>query len=172
MTAPETTPAPGQQQRVTKLEAAAKLSGIPADHIKAAKALACPAYNSSGKYDIELLKTWYAANKDKVTEYLDKNKDSGKAKSKWKDRKERAQALIAEIDLADRSSKTLDKDKTIAFLKQIASSQAIVLKNQAQELPHKLLGKNITDMQVILAKSYDDVCGVFNGSLDKWTKQH
>lgn len=156
---------------VANLKAAVTASGIPIDHIRAAKALACPACSASGRYDVEPLKEWYAANKTSVLEYLAKDSQGKKTGNKWKERKERAQALIAEIELRDRESKALDKDKTIAFLKQIASSQAIVLRNQAQELPHRLLGKSITDMGIILSKSYDDVCAIFNTTLTKWTKQ-
>ena len=145
--------------------------GIPLGHIKAAKALNCEGIRPNGRIYWDEFEPWYKQNLEQIKEYLEDNESATTGKGVWKERKERAQALIAEIELRDREQKTLDKDKVTAFLKQIAGSQAIVLRNMAQELPSRLLGKNITEMGVILSDSYDDVCRIFRESLDKWTKR-
>lgn len=154
----------------TNRKALSLAKGIPITHIKAAKALSCEGIRPNGRIYWAEFEPWYNDNRGAIDEYLEDNAADATAKGAWKERKERAQALIAEIELRDRERKTLDKDKVTAFLKQIAGSQAIILRNQAQELPPRLLGKSITEMGVILAKSYDDVCSIFKEGLDKWTK--
>jgi hypothetical protein len=147
--------------------------GIPIDHIRAAKNLAADGIRTSGRIHWSEFGPWYAKNKEVVEEYI-KEEESNKGPSdisEWKERKERANALIAEIQLKNLQNNTLDKDSVIAFLKTISSSQAIMLRNMSQELPHRLLGKGITDMQIELSKSYDAICAIFKSSLDKWGRK-
>jgi hypothetical protein len=150
---------------VTTARAASTALGIDVSHIMATKKLGCP--HSQDRYYLNELREWYQNNKDEVIEFVQDNTTTNK-NGEWKQRKERAQALIAEINLKELEKKTLDKDKVISFLKQIAGSQAILLRNMAQELPHKLLGKDLTNMQIELNKAYDNICSKFKESLDKW----
>jgi len=153
---------------VSTRQAVALCLNIPLEHVKVAKELACPAAASTGRYYLKEFKEWYDLNLPSILEYLDDKGAAAKTNNEWKQRKERALALIAEIELREREFKTLDKDKTIARLKQILGSQAIILRNFAQDLPPRLLGKNVTEMGIILATAYDDVCNLFSESLDKW----
>jgi hypothetical protein len=160
-----------KEEIFTNRKALSLAKGIPIDHIKAAKALSCAGIRPNGRIYWVEFEPWYKQNLPAIEEYLEENDPQTTGRGVWKERKERALALIAEIELRDREQKTLDKDKVLAFIKQIAGSQAIVLRNMAQDLPPRLLGKNITEMGVILSENYDEVCGIFNDSLNKWLRK-
>jgi len=144
---------------------------IPVEHIKAAKALNCEGIRPNGRIYWSEFEPWYNENLPSIQEYLEDNAPTQGGKGVWKERKERALALIAEIELKDRENKTLDKDKVTAFLKQISGSQAIILRNLANELAPKLLGKGLTEINIILDGAYDSVCAVFSKELNKWQKK-
>jgi len=151
----------------------ARLVNLPIEEINACKQLNCPLFPATGRYyltrDGNKFFDWYNKNKDKIDEYLETNPDAPKSKTKseWKERKERAQALIAEMDLRDRQEQTLDKNKVISFLKRIEGSRNIMVRSKEQELPHRLLGKSLTEMGVILSKSNDEICNLFLDALEK-----
>lgn len=154
---------------VSTKEAAANSLGLTVEHIKACKKLGSPACSTAGRYYLKELAKWYEDNKEAVTEYLEERpKEAGEGFAYWKERKEKANAIIAEITSKKLQGNTLDKEKVIQFLKQVSGSQAILLRNLSQELPHKLLGKDITSLQVELSKSYDFICNKFKEQLDKW----
>lgn len=156
---------------VSTKEAVALALNIPVDHVKVIKKLGCPAAASTGRYYIKELSKWYEQNKDAVIEFLEDDNKNGSSEGLgyWKERKEKANAIIAEITQKELELRTLDKDEIIAWLKQVSGSQAILLRSMSQNLPHKLLGKNITELQVELSTAYDVVCNVFKKELDKWT---
>jgi hypothetical protein len=142
---------------------------IPIEHLKAAKELNCEGEKNNRWKWIEF-EPWYKANIVAIQEYL-ADKEPDESKGEWKQRKERAQALIAEIELKVKQGKTLDKDKVISLVKSISASQSIMLRNIAQELPHRLLGKDLTEIQILLTKSYEDICRLFQKPLSDWTQQ-
>lgn len=144
---------------------------IPIEHVNVLKALGCNGCSTTGRYYLKEIKAWYEVNKGIVEEYLKDNEiEDGGDIGQYKARLIKARALSEEIDLREKQGKTLDKEQVISFLKTIAGSQAIMLRNMAQELPHKILGKNITEIQIELQKSYDIICNKFKESLDKWTQ--
>lgn len=155
----------------TSIKSLALAQDIPIAHVKACKLLNAPGCDSSNRYHWNILGPWYTANKSKVEEYLSKEKISKDDNGEWKKRKERAQALIAEIELKEMQCKSLDKDKVIALIKSIASSQSIMLRNLSDTLPHKLLGQDINKIQSILRDEYNNVCQLFQRPLDEWTKK-
>jgi hypothetical protein len=132
---------------------------IPIEHVKAIKALDCPGCPTTGRYYLKEIKEWYDKNLDKVIEYCEDN-TSIDNNGEWKKRKERAQALIAEIQLQTLQGNILDKNKTIMSIKRLLDSMAIMLKSMSQTLPHKVLGKGITETQIELDKSYDEICKI------------
>jgi hypothetical protein len=143
--------------------------GISIPHIKAAKALGCDGIRPNGRIYWLEFQPWYEKNKQSIVEYVE---DTGESKTRdyWKERKEKAQALIAEIQLQELQGNTLLRQKAIASMNQVFGSMAIILRNMAQDLPHKLLGKNITDLQVELSKAYDEICNKGLESLERWKK--
>lgn len=154
----------------TSMSLLSKAKGISLDELRACRELNCDGTKPNGRWYWEDFSKWYEQNKNAVKEYLlEQAKEDNNGE--WKQRKERAQALIAEIQLKELEGKTLDKDKVAGRIKAIASAQSIMLRNTSQELPHKLLGKNLTDMQVILTKSYEDICNLFQSAIEDWTQQ-
>jgi len=142
--------------------------GIPLEHVKAAKALNCPAMSYNGRVNVDEFKRWYVSHKDSILEYLEDSKDNKAPKGTWKERKERALALIAEIELKERQGNTLDKNKTIGSVNSIFNSMAIMLRDMAKDYPPKLLGKNINEMQVILSKMFDEICEKGIKAVGEW----
>jgi len=151
---------------VSNAQAAALALNIPIDHIKACRKLECP--SAQGRYYIKQLAVWYEAHKQDVLEYLEDNNSSDN--DNWKSRKERAQALIAEMDLKDREGKTLNKDKVIMTLKSIVDAQSIMLRVRQQELPLRLIGKDIPSMQKELMYSDEKFLSLLKTQIDKWIK--
>jgi hypothetical protein len=141
--------------------------GIPIAHIKAAKALSCDGIKPNGRIYWVEFEPWYKKNLPAITEYLEDNVAS-QPKGYWKDRKDKAQALIADIQLLQLQGDTLIRASAISSVNQMLGSMAIQLKNIAQDYPHKLLGKGITEMQVELSKAYDEICSKGLESLSKW----
>jgi hypothetical protein len=144
--------------------------GIPIEHLRVAKLLKCVGQKDN-RWKFSIFKPWYDLNLPAVLEYIRSNKKDNSESSDWKARDNRAKALINEIRLRELEAKTLDKDKVIAVMKSISASQSIKLRNMAQELPHKLLGKDLTTMQVILTKNYEEICDLFQQPIADWTQQ-
>ena len=142
--------------------------GIPIEQIKAAHELHAEGIRPNGRIYWKEFEPWYLKHKEAIEEYLE-DSDKSKTDKTWKERKDRAMALIAEIQLQNLQMNTLDKEQVITFLKQVSSAQAIVLRNMSQDLPHRLLGKDITTIQLELSKAYDSVCSIFAESLETWT---
>lgn len=161
---------PDNKEIYTSMAALSRAKDIPVDHLKAAKHLNCSGYSPSGRWTWTEFDLWYQANREAVLEYVEENQSDSGDNGAWKARKERAQALIAEIQLRELQGRTLDKEKVVKLLKSISSSQSIVLRNMAQELPHKLLGKSLTETQVILTKAYEDVCKLLQHPITEWAK--
>ena len=55
-------------------------------------------------------------------------------------------------------------------VKQMLGSMSIIGRNIAQDYPHKLLGKGLTEMQVELTKAWDEICNKSLESLSSWNK--
>lgn len=145
--------------------------GIPIEHVNALKQLGCNGCSTTGRYYLKEIRAWYDANKEVVEEFLrDNEANEGGDINEYKARLIKARALSEEMDLKEKQGKTLDKEQVISFLKQIAGSQAIMLRNMSQEVPHRILGKNITEIQVELQKTYDVICNKFKESLEKWNQ--
>lgn len=148
------------------------VKGIPEEHLTAARHLGAEGFVNH-RIHWDKFGPWYEKNKAVVEQYLaetqqiDGDDDRGKL-LREKARKEKYLADIAEIEALERKRKTLNKEEVIAFIKSIANSQSILLRNQSQELPHKLLGKNITEMGVILNNSFQDICSKIQQGIEKW----
>lgn len=159
---------PADNEIYTSMAALSRAKDIPLDHLKAAKVLACAGYTPSGRWIWAEFSVWYRANQAEILEYLAENDSGNGDNGEWKARKERAQALIAEIQLRDLQEKTLDKAKVVSLIKSLASSQAIIFRNLADTLPHKLLGKNISEIQTELQKEYQAICQLFQKPIKEW----
>lgn len=147
-------------------EAASQATGLTIDHLKACKVLGCP--HAQGRYYPKEIVEWYNTNKEQVEEYLQTSNQS-EPKGYWKERKEKALAITAEINLQTLQKKTLDKEKTLALLKAVFSAIEIQLRNQPQELQHKLLGNSITDIGVNISKYNDNMIVMLHKTLEGLT---
>lgn len=106
---------------------------------------------------------------DQYKEELESTVDEGESNEAWKTRKIKAETLLKEIELDEARKKFLEKERVIAFLKQIASAQKSMLKSRlVHELPSKLLGLSVTEMSVLMEKELDSVCQLFQQSLVHW----
>jgi hypothetical protein len=153
----------------TSMGALSRAKDIPLTHLKAAKILNCHGHSPSGRWLWVEFAPWYEANKGAILELITESEEETSNLGAWKDRLTKAKALIAEIELKEKQSKTLDKDKVIQLVKSISISQAIIFKNLSDTLPHKLLGCNITDIQTILQKEYALICELLQKPMKDWT---
>lgn len=132
--------------------------GIPVEHVGASKELNAAGMDGSRIYKDDF-KAWYELNKQVVVQYLE---DKGKPDLEWDEaelvyrreraRREKAEATLKEIELAEREKRILDKAPTISAIKAVSKAQLFTLNRLSQELPNKLIGQNKTEMGVILYK--------------------
>ena len=78
---------------------------------------------------------------------------------KWKTKKAKADAFLAEIELDEAKKKYLLKEDVEAQIKAIALAQKTILKAKlTQELPARLLGMDVVAMSVEMEKVLTEVC--------------
>lgn len=78
---------------------------------------------------------------------------------KWKTKKEKANAFMAEIALDEARKLFVKRDEVEAQIRAIALSQKTILKSKlCNELPPKLLGLGIVEMSVEMEKVLTEVC--------------
>jgi|ERR1035437_4696856 hypothetical protein len=82
---------------------------------------------------------------------------------KWKTKKEKANAFLAEIELDEARKLFVKRDEVEAQIKAIALSQRTILKAKlCNECPSRLLGMDVVAMSVEMEKILNEVCGLMN----------
>ncbi len=126
--------------------------GISKTVIRAAKAKGAPGFIGH-RVNWTLLKPWMDEHKSALdVEDIDNYQ-------KWRTKRERHEANIAEIKELEARGKFLLKEEVESQIKAIALAQKAILKSRlTQELPPKLLGLSVTEIGVIMDECVHDIC--------------
>ncbi len=154
----------------TNMKQLANAKQIPMEHLKVAKVLNCPACSSANRWYWRQFEPWYRDNLSVIEAYLEENPaDESNVISDSLERMRLAKAMMLEIELKKKEGEVVDRQLVFNTIKNIANSQSIILRNYSQQLPHKLLGKNLTEMQIILERAYQEICNLFQQPLKEYT---
>lgn len=125
---------------------------VPKKILRLAKARGAPGFR--GHYvDWHLLGPWIEDNINVLQDESDDNL------TKWKTKKAKADALMAEIQLDELRQKYLNRDEVEAQITAIALAQKNLLKSKlTQELPPRLLGMSVTEISVEMERSLNEIC--------------
>lgn len=125
---------------------------VPKRILRLAKSRGAPGFR--GHYiDWHLLGPWIEANLNTLEGEANDNL------LKWKTKKEKHLANIAEIEENEARERYLLKEDAYAQITAIALAQKNLLKSKlTQELPAKLLGMNVTEMAVEMERVLQEIC--------------
>jgi hypothetical protein len=138
------------------MEAAASAKGFDKNLLKIAKRMGADGFRQNNGIYWPDFEKWYA---DHESEVLAK---AEAAATKWKQRKERADALLAELKLEGLQGRYVDKEQVKTLLRGIAGAQKALLRGRlCDELPPRLLGLGVVEMTVIMDEVVQEVCKLF-----------
>ena len=133
-------------------EECAEREGVGKYIIRLAKNKGAPGFQGT-RVCWDILKPWLDKHKEELSE------ETGNSLLKWKTKKEKHLANLAEIQEAEARNKYLLKNEVESQVKAIALAQKALLKSKLTgELPSKLLGLSITDMSIILEATVNEIC--------------
>jgi len=139
----------------TSLKQCTQATGIPLGILKAAK------YHPMQKGFRPNNRIYWDEAKPFIDAHLAELQESVEDDSllKWKTKKTKAEAFLAEIELDEAKKKYLLKEEVESQLKAIALAQKTILKAKlTQELPARLLGMDVVSMSVEMEVVLNEVC--------------
>lgn len=120
-------------------------------------------FHVSGRIYYGELEPWLNAHRAELEEKIGITLEQVKIENALKD------GVLKDLEIAKAREQLIEKEKVKALLKAIASAQTALFNSKfRQELPAKLLGKTVPDMQVIIDHSLADIFGLLNKELERW----
>jgi phage terminase Nu1 subunit (DNA packaging protein) len=133
---------------------------VPVKWIRRAKKMKCPAFRVGGRIDVQAFKDWWAVHQAEVMG------DDEDTLTKWKTRKTKADAMMAELELEEMKKRSIDIEDVVALLRHIATAQkAMMVSKLVNELPPKTIGLDVVRMAVANREAIEEVCKVMQDIL-------
>ncbi len=156
------------KQVVNTVKECAGIMGIELDLLLRARAHPdCPrnpegGFAPSGRiYITDSFRQWIAAHRDELEAVTDEDRDH------WKLRKERAQALLAEMELEIANKRIVNKQDVVDLLERIAAAQVSLFNSRLrQELPSRwnLPPEKIAELDTVISEIFN----VFSKGVSAW----
>lgn len=149
----KTTKTPHDRQKLPSypsMAACASGTGIPMEILKSAKSAGCDAFDSHGRVALGKLLAWIF------------RPESGED-TNWTMRLKRAQALTAELDLAEAQGRLVDHEAVVARARADAERVRSVLDSSLRvELPPRIAGKSAEEIaaaiEPVIDAAYASLC--------------
>jgi hypothetical protein len=152
----------------TSVAQCAEATGIPVDVLKYATRHPDAVNDLNGaKYSHrikwQLLKPWLEDHEQEIEEITQEDYE------KWRTLKTKAQAELAQIELEEKRGRIVEKQRVHDLLKSISAAQCSLFNSKfRQELPPKLLGKDVPTMQVLIDDALSEVFAILHKPLSQW----
>lgn len=145
---------PNKEIVYTSLKQCSQATGIPISVLKAAKYHPIQTgFTPGGRIYWDKAKPFIDAHMAELQEGADDSL------VRWRTKKTKAEAFLAEIELEEAKKKYLLKEEVEANIKAIALAQKNILKTKlCNELPSRLLGMDAVAMSVELEKCLNEIC--------------
>lgn len=149
---------------VSSLRQAATALNLPWELLRVAKAAGADGIDSAGRVDTDKLRAWIKANPDKL--------QSAKPAARISEAEARiAEAKAEEVEhrVAVKKRQFVPTQVSAGRIAKLAIDQKTMLRAKLEnELPAKLVGKEILEIRKIMAQTVDDICVLMREFVKEW----
>lgn len=132
--------------------------------LKTAKAHGCPGFNAH-RIDWRQAGPWVHNNYGKIEEWSLNSLEDIKKENLIKD------GLLKDLEIQKKKREFLSPEEVKSFLGAMAASQSAVLKKLPKELPPKIVGRPLGEIEQLVEQAVLEVFDIFKEGLKQWNKK-